>query len=129
MGEMRVHPFSCHPLSKTEVSQAVYLTFCQFVKTERNLWRWDERHTEYSELTGETLNDRAKLTPKTVDETAIEAESNQALHMAIAELPEVQRRRLLLYCEHGMEYEECSQEQGQNTQEGQATELVPLVVP
>jgi RNA polymerase sigma-70 factor (ECF subfamily) len=87
-----------------EVPQMVYLTFCQFVKTERNLRRWDERHTEYSELTEETLNDRARRTPKGVDEIAIEAERNEALCRAIAELPEIQRRRLLLYCEHGMTY-------------------------
>jgi RNA polymerase sigma-70 factor (ECF subfamily) len=87
-----------------EVSEAVYLTFCQFVKTERNLRRWDERHTEYSELTEETLNDRARFTPKGVEETAIETERNEALYRAITELPEIQRRRFLLYCEHGMTY-------------------------
>jgi hypothetical protein len=37
----------------------VYLEFCRFVKQERNLRRWDERHTEYSELTEETLMRRA----------------------------------------------------------------------
>jgi RNA polymerase sigma-70 factor (ECF subfamily) len=89
---------------ETEVSEAVYLMFCQFVKTERNLRRWDERHTEYSELTDETLNDHARHTPKGVDEAAIEAERNETLYRAIAELPEIQRRRFLLYCDEGMTY-------------------------
>jgi RNA polymerase sigma-70 factor (ECF subfamily) len=87
-----------------EVSETVYLAFCQFVKTERSLRRWDERHTEYSELTDETLNDRARFTQKGVDETAIETECTETLYRAIAELPEIQRRRFLLYCEHGMTY-------------------------
>jgi RNA polymerase sigma-70 factor (ECF subfamily) len=52
----------------------------------------------------ETLSDRAILTPKGVDEAAIEAELSETLYRAIAELPEIQRRRLLLYCEHGMTY-------------------------
>jgi transcriptional regulator len=61
-------------MREIEVSESVYLMFCQFVKTERNLRRWDERHTEYSELTEETLNDRARHTPKGVDEATIEAD-------------------------------------------------------
>jgi len=34
-----------------EVSRPVYLEFLRFVKTERNLRRWDERHSEQSDLT------------------------------------------------------------------------------
>jgi len=44
---------------ETEVSRPVYLEFCRFVKRERNLRRSDERHIEQSELTDETLYNRA----------------------------------------------------------------------
>ena len=36
---------------ETEVSKAVYMEFCHFIKRERNLRRSDERHLEQSELT------------------------------------------------------------------------------
>jgi RNA polymerase sigma-70 factor (ECF subfamily) len=97
---------------ETEVSQAVYLTFCQFVKTERNLRRWDERHTEYSELTEETLNDRTRHTPKTVEETIVKMERSEILQNAIAELPDIQRRRFVLYYEYGMTYAAIGQLEG-----------------
>ena len=35
---------------ETEVSKAVYMEFCHFIKRERNLRRSDERHLEQSEL-------------------------------------------------------------------------------
>jgi hypothetical protein len=38
-------------MRETEVSRPVYLEFLRFTKHERNLRRWDERHTEQSELT------------------------------------------------------------------------------
>ncbi|MDR2525916.1 MAG: sigma-70 family RNA polymerase sigma factor [Oscillospiraceae bacterium] len=87
---------------EVEISPEVYEAFAQFVKTERNLRRWDERHREYSELTDETLNNRAKRSPKSLEETAIDNERSEVLRQAIAELPEIQRRRFVLYFEYGM---------------------------
>lgn len=49
---------------ETEVSKAVYMEFCHFIKRERNLRRSDERHLEQSELTEETLCRRAVHKPK-----------------------------------------------------------------
>jgi RNA polymerase sigma-70 factor (ECF subfamily) len=95
-----------------EVSATVYAAFFQFVKTERNLRRSDERHQEYSELTDETLNARARHTPKTVEELTIEAERTETLYRAIAELPEIQRRRFVLYYEYGMTYAAIGQLEG-----------------
>ena len=53
---------------ETEVSKAVYMEFCHFIKRERNLRRSDERHLEQSELTEETLCRRAVHKPKPVDD-------------------------------------------------------------
>ncbi len=89
---------------EVEVSEEVYLTFCQFVKTERNLRRWDERHTERYERTEYAVNHLAKHKPKGIDDVVIDNERNEILYRAIEELPDIQRRRLLLHCEQGFTY-------------------------
>jgi RNA polymerase sigma-70 factor (ECF subfamily) len=99
-------------LRETEVSRPVYLEFCRFVKQERNLRRWDERHTEYSELTEETLVRRAMNPPKGVEETVFDNERNEHLRQAVAELSETQRRRFVLYHEFGLTYEQIAEMEG-----------------
>jgi RNA polymerase sigma-70 factor (ECF subfamily) len=89
---------------EVEVNREIYLTLDDCRKHEKRQRSFYERHVEYSELTEETLNDRARLKPKSVEETIVEMERSETLRKAIAELPEIQRRRLLLYCEHGMTY-------------------------
>ena len=89
---------------EVEVSEEVYLTFCQFVKTERNLRRWDERHTERYERTDDAVNYLAKQKPKSIDDVVVDNERNEILYRAIAELPDIQRRRLLLHYEQGLTY-------------------------
>ena len=97
---------------KTEVSRPVYLEFLRFIKTERNLRRWDERHTEQSELSDETLYNRALQTPKSVEDTILDSLRNEQLWLAIKELPEIQRRRFLLYHEFGLTYEQIAEIEG-----------------
>jgi RNA polymerase sigma-70 factor (ECF subfamily) len=79
---------------ETEVSRPVYNEFLRFVKTERNLRRWEERHIEQSDLTDETLNRRALNPPKSVEETIFDSQRNERLRQTVAELPEIGRRRL-----------------------------------
>jgi RNA polymerase sigma-70 factor (ECF subfamily) len=97
---------------ETEVSRPVYLEFCRFVKQERNLRRWDERHTEYSELTDETLYNRALHPSKDVEETVFDRERDERLHQIIAKMPELQRRRFILYHEFGFTYEQIAEIEG-----------------
>lgn len=80
-------------LRETEVSRPIYLEFLRFVKAERNLRRWDERHTEQSDLTDESLYDRALHKPKSVEDTAFDSLRNEKLRQAIQKLPELQRWR------------------------------------
>ena len=47
----------------------------------------------------ETLNWRALRLPKSIDERILEEERTEFLHRAINTLPEIQRRRFLLYYE------------------------------
>ena len=97
---------------KIEVSRPVYLEFLRFVKTERNLRRWDERHKEQSELTDETLYNRALHPPKSVEDTTFDSLRNEQLRLAIQELPEIQRRRFILHHEFGLTYEQIAEMEG-----------------
>jgi RNA polymerase sigma-70 factor (ECF subfamily) len=95
-----------------EVSREVYLAIDDCRKHEKRQRSFFERHVEYSELTDETLNARARHTPKTVEELTVEAERADTLYRAIAELPDIQRRRFVLYYEHGMTYAAIGQLEG-----------------
>ncbi|MDR0813193.1 MAG: sigma-70 family RNA polymerase sigma factor [Oscillospiraceae bacterium] len=97
---------------ETEVSRPVYLEFCRFVKRERNLRRSDERHIEQSDLTDETLYNRAASPPKSVEEVVFDSERDERLRQAIAELPEIQRRRFVLHHEFGLTYEQIAEMEG-----------------
>ena len=91
-------------LHEVETTPAVYSEFTVFRKINRNLQSFDERHREYSELTDETLNRRATKMLKSVEEIIVDRECLKLLQKAIAELPEIQRRRFLLYFEYEMTY-------------------------
>lgn len=97
---------------ETEVSRPVYLEFQRFVKTERNLRRWDERHIEQSDLTDESLHSRAIHQPKCVEDMVFDAQRNEQLRLAIQNLPETQRRRFVLYHEFGLTYEQIAKMEG-----------------
>jgi len=99
-------------LRETEVSRPVYLEFLRFVKTARNLRRWDERHTEQSDLTDESLYDRALHKPKSVEDAAFDSLRSEKLRLVIQDLPEIQRRRFVLYHEFGLTYEQIAKMEG-----------------
>ena len=97
---------------ETEVSRPIYLEFCRFVKLERNLRRWDERHTEQSELTDESLYNRVQRPPKGVEEMVFDSLRDERLRQIVAELSEIQRRRFVLYHEFGLTYEQIAEMEG-----------------
>jgi len=97
---------------ETEVSYLVYLEFQQFIKTERNLRRWEERHNEQSELTDEALYKQAVNKPKSVEELTFDSLQNEQLRLGIQSLPEIQRRRFVLYHEFGLTYEQIAEMEG-----------------
>lgn len=83
-----------------------YMAFRRLELDNRRLENWDWRHREFSEVRDETLNRRALRLPKAVDELIIEEEQAELLRKAIVALPEIQRRRLLLYYEYEYNYYE-----------------------
>jgi len=93
----------CHEL---EVSEQFFIEFRRMERKNRNLLQSDERHKGFFELSDEALNRRARVTPKGVDELIIEQGRSKLLRRAIAVLPEIQRRRFLLYYEYDFNYYE-----------------------
>ncbi len=89
-----------------EVSEKLFIEFRQMERRNRNLLQWDERHREFSEVYDETLNRRALRLPKSIEELIIEQERFELLNRTIAALPEIQRRRFLLYYEYDYNYYE-----------------------
>ena len=88
------------------VSYDFYMAFRRLELDNWKLENWDWRHREFSEVFDETLNRRALRLPKAVDELIIEEERAELLRKAIATLPEIQRRRFLLYYEYEYNYYE-----------------------
>ena len=61
----------------------------------------DNNH-EHSELSDESLNRRAFLQCKSMEEKVLDDLESKELHSAILRLPAIQRRRLILYFYGGM---------------------------
>ena len=102
-------------LRETEVSRPVYLEFERFKKQERNLRRSDERHLEQFELSDGAINSRELHTQKSVEEVFFDYQRDEWLRKAIAELPEIQRRRFVLYHEFGLTYKQIAEIDGCST--------------
>ena len=71
-----------------------------------------DRHYEQSELTEASLYDRAVHRPATVEESALQSMEYAQLHRAISALPEIQKRRLILYYFQGLTYEQIAGMEG-----------------
>jgi len=97
---------------ESEVSRPVYLEFMRFVKAERRLRRWDERHLDETEFMDEAVYGRMLKPEKSVEDTVFDIERNEQLRSAIQKLPEIQRRRFVLYHEFGLTYEQIADMEG-----------------
>ena len=88
-----------------EIDEMLYQTFDRFELEDISHLKRVSRHIEHSELTEETLNDRAFYKPERIEDIVSESIEYEQLHRAVSELPEVQRRRLKLYFFGELTYE------------------------
>ena len=86
------------------MSKQFFIEFRQIEGRNGNLQQWDERHREFSEVWDETLNRRALRLPKSLDELLMDKERDKLLYRLIDELPEIQKRRFLLYYDYDLNY-------------------------
>ena len=95
-----------------EISAAVFALFDSFELDDLSYLNEVDRHHEQSELTEASLYDRAAHRPATVEESALQSMEYAQLHRAISELPEIQKRRLILYYFQGLTYEQIAGMEG-----------------
>lgn len=97
---------------RVEINSDIYSALFELNKMDRNLTRSDERNLEHSELTEESLNRRSFKTSKGVEEVILEKEMKTVFWEAVGELPDVQRKRLLLYYDYGFTLKEIALMEG-----------------
>ena len=95
-----------------EIDEILYQTFDRFELEDISHLNRVSRHIEHSELTEETLNDRAFYKPERIEDIVSESIEYEQLHRAVSELPEVQRRRLKLYFFGELTYEQIAKLEG-----------------
>ena len=95
-----------------EISAAVFTLFDSFELDDLSYLNEVDRHYEQSELTEASLYDRAVNRPATVEESALQSMEYAQLHRAISVLPEIQKRRLILYYFQGLTYEQIAEMEG-----------------
>lgn len=99
-------------LQTIEIDKVLYGLFNRFELEDISYLNKVSRHIEHSELTEATLNDRAFYKPETVEDAVSRSMEYELLHRTIAKLPEVQRRRLLLYFFGELTYEQIAELEG-----------------
>ena len=87
-----------------EVSKQLFFEFRHMERRNRNLEQWNQWHMEFNGVWDETLYRRALRVPKSLDERMIEKERNELFYKAVAQLPEIQRQRFLLYYEYDFNF-------------------------
>ena len=95
-----------------EIDEMLYQTFDRFELEDISHLNRVSRHIEHSELTDETLNDRAFYKAERIEDIVSESIEYEQLHRAVSELPEVQRRRLKLYFFGELTYEQIAKLEG-----------------
>ena len=94
---------------EAEIPYEVYLALVQFRREERRQANIFSRHLEHLELSEAQLAARMLMPPLPMEEAVAQTADMQA---ALAVLTETQRRRFLLYYEHGLTYEQIAHVEG-----------------
>ena len=97
---------------KQEISMELYAAFNSYELDDISHMNAASRHLEQSELTVESLTQRAFNPPEPLEDHVFRKMMYGEMHKAIDMLPEVQRRRLLLYYFGGNTYDQIAQMEG-----------------
>lgn len=91
---------------KQEISMELYAAFNSFELDDISLMNEASRHLTEVDAGEEPLGHRIADSSEPVEDHVYRRIMYQELHKAIAQLPEIQRRRVLLYYFEGYTYEE-----------------------
>lgn len=97
---------------KMEISESLYRAFDDFELEDISHLNQVSRYQEQSELTEVSLHSRAVEVPEPLEEQVYRKLLREKLHKAIGKLPEVQRRRLMLYYFGGYTYQQIAEMEG-----------------
>ena len=95
-----------------EIDKALFDVFDRFELDDVSFMNEVDRHYEQSEQTDQSLNRRTTQPQESVEETVFQRIEVDRLHQAIAQLPEKQRRRLVLYYFGEFTYEQIAEMEG-----------------
>lgn len=97
---------------KERISQDLYELFDRFELEDISQLNVISRYQEHSELTEGTLIQRALIQPEAMEDNVYRKIMYDQLHTAIGKLPDIQRRRVLLYYFGGYTYERIAEMEG-----------------
>lgn len=95
-----------------EIDADLFHILNQFELDDLSYMNEMDRHYERSELTEETLGSRAALPQPTVEDTVQRRMEHERLCQAIAQLPNTQRKRLVLYYFGSFTYQQIAEMEG-----------------
>jgi len=95
-----------------EITEELYQALNEFELRDLSFLNEVDNHYEQSALTEASLHERAVSNQKSVEETVLQHLQSERLHSAIAQLPELQRRRLVLYYFGNYTYEQIGEMEG-----------------
>lgn len=95
-----------------EIDKVLFDAFDGFELDDLSFMNEVDRHYEQSDQTEQSLNRRAIQPQESIEETVFQRVEDEALHRAIAQLPEKQRRRLVLYYFGEFTYEQIADMEG-----------------
>lgn len=97
---------------KIEISKELYAAFDSFELEDISHMNVVSRHLTESDMGDESLSHRIADPSELVEDHVCRRIMYQELHKAITQLPETQRRRILLYYFGGYTYEQIAQMEG-----------------
>lgn len=89
-----------------EITKELFDLFDRFELDDLSFLNEVDRHYDLSDQSEETLNSHALVRPCSMEDALMERLEQERLRQAIATLPEIQRRRIVLYYFGGFSYEE-----------------------
>lgn len=99
-------------LQELQITKELFEVLNRFELDDLSILNEWDRHIEHFEQTEQSLNRRAFFKTESVEETVLRNLQYEQLHRAIFELPETQRRRLILYYFRGLTYEQIAKMEG-----------------
>ena len=95
-----------------EIDKKLFEEFDKFEREDLSFLNEVDNHYEHSELTEAALNQRASQPQETTVETVLRTLDSEKLREVLKEIPEIQRRRLLLYHFEGLTYQQIADMEG-----------------